>query len=177
VDAALPALPAERRRRLAERTGADATAAALVVERDLDGLVLAALEAGGDPGRLVTRAANDLAGVDPGALDAAGFATVSRMEADGALTATQAKAVLAELVEHGGEPAAIAAAKGFEAMGDDALAAAVDAAIAGDPGAWERFVAGDPKVTGYFVGQVMKATRGKADGKAVTALLRQRAGG
>jgi aspartyl-tRNA(Asn)/glutamyl-tRNA(Gln) amidotransferase subunit B len=65
VDAALPVLPAERRRALAERTGADQGAASLVVERDLDGLVLAALDEGGDAGRLVTRAANDLAG-DPG---------------------------------------------------------------------------------------------------------------
>ncbi|MBW3645717.1 MAG: hypothetical protein KY441_09460, partial [Actinobacteria bacterium] len=32
------------------------------------------------------------------------------------------------------------------------------------------------KVTGFFVGQVMKATRGRADGKAVTRLLRERAG-
>ena len=41
------------------------------------------------------------------------------------------------------------------------------------------FVSGDDrakgKMTQYFVGQVMKATRGKADGKAVTAVLRQRA--
>jgi aspartyl-tRNA(Asn)/glutamyl-tRNA(Gln) amidotransferase subunit B len=177
VDAALPTLPAARRRALSERTGADATAAALVVERDLDGLVLAALDAGGDASRLVTRAANDLAGVEPGALQAGALAALSRMEADGALTATQAKVVLAELVDQGGDPAAIAARLGFEAMADDALAAAVDAAIASDAAAWERFVSGDPKVTGYFVGQVMKATKGKADGKAVTALLRQRAGG
>ena len=177
VDAALPVLPAERRRSLAERTAADPAVASLVVERDLDALVLAALEAGGDPGRLVTRAANDLAGVDAGALTAEAFATLSRMEAEGALTATQAKAVLAELVAAGGDPAAIAAARGFEAMADDALAGAVDAAIASDPAAWERYVGGDPKVTGYFVGQVMKATRGKADGKAVTALLRARAAG
>jgi aspartyl-tRNA(Asn)/glutamyl-tRNA(Gln) amidotransferase subunit B len=62
-------------------------------------------------------------------------------------------------------------------MAEDALAGAVDAAIASDPPAWERFVGGDPKVTGYFVGQVMKATRGKADGKAVTAMLKARAAG
>ncbi len=176
VDAALPVLPAERRRLLVERTEADAAVAALVVERDLDALVLAALDAGGDAGRLVTRAANDLAGVDAGALSADGFAELSRMEADGALTATQAKTVLAELVSSGGEPAAIAARLGFEAMGDDALATAVDDAIASDPAAWQRFVDGDPKVAGLFVGKVMKATQGKADGKAVTALLRQRAG-
>ncbi|MDD9370693.1 MAG: hypothetical protein PV358_11320, partial [Acidimicrobiales bacterium] len=46
---------------------------------------------------------------------------------------------------------------------------------------WARYVEGDDKargkLTGFFVGQVMKATRGQADGKAVTALLRERAAG
>jgi aspartyl-tRNA(Asn)/glutamyl-tRNA(Gln) amidotransferase subunit B len=148
---------------------------AVVVERGLDDLVLAALDAGGDAGRLVVRAENDLAG-GAGQLTARSFALLSSMEASGQLTATQAKVVLAELVDAGGEPAAVAAARGFEAMGDDALATAVDAAIASDPVAWEKFKAGDPKITGFFVGAVMRATQGKADGKAVTALLRQRAG-
>ena len=45
----------------------------------------------------------------------------------------------------------------------------VDGAHRGEPGQWERFRDGDAKVAGFFVGQVMKATQGKADGKAVTA--------
>ena len=51
----------------------------------------------------------------------------------------------------------------------------VDEAIAAHPDAWERYRAGDDKVAGFFVGQVMKATKGQADGKAVTALLEQKA--
>ena len=171
---ALPLLPAQRRAGLAGATGAGAASVAVVVERGLDDLVLAALEAGGDPGRLVVHAEHDLAGAT-GALDVGSFAGLTRMEAEGALTATQAKAVLAELVANGGDPRAVASALGYEALGGDALAAAVDAAIAASPEAWARFVDGDAKVTGYLVGQVMKATAGKADGKAVTALLRQRA--
>ena len=103
-----------------------------------------------------------------------------KMETGGELTATQAKAVLAEMVATGDDPAAIAKAKGFEAMGADALSGAVDDVIAGNPDEWGRFVDGDDrargKLTGFFVGQVMKATKGQADGKAVTALLRERAG-
>jgi aspartyl-tRNA(Asn)/glutamyl-tRNA(Gln) amidotransferase subunit B len=102
------------------------------------------------------------------------------METSGELTPTQAKAVLAELVATGEDPAAIAKAKGYEAMGADALGVAVDAVIAANAEQWARFVDGDDKVrgrlTGFFVGQVMKATKGQADGKAVTALLRERAG-
>jgi aspartyl-tRNA(Asn)/glutamyl-tRNA(Gln) amidotransferase subunit B len=174
IRAGMPMLPSARRARLAAVSGSH-PGVAMVVERGLDDLVMDAIAAGGDATRLVVRAENDLAG-GAGSLTAASFAALSTMEASGALTATQAKQVLADLVESGGDPVAIAAAKGFEAMGEDALATAVDAAIASDAEAWEKFKAGDPKVTGYFVGQVMKTTQGKADGKAVTALLRQRAG-
>jgi aspartyl-tRNA(Asn)/glutamyl-tRNA(Gln) amidotransferase subunit B len=173
IRAAMPMLPAARRTRLAAQTGGGVDVA-LVVERGLDELVLEAITAGGDPGRLLVHASNNLS-AGAGELTARSFAGLSNLEASGAVTATQAKTVLAELVSSGGDPAAIAAAKGFEAMGDDALAAAVDAAIAADPAAWEKFKAGDRKVTGFFVGHVMKTTKGKADGKAVTALLDQRA--
>jgi aspartyl-tRNA(Asn)/glutamyl-tRNA(Gln) amidotransferase subunit B len=174
VKAAMPSLPAERRNTLAGRTGVAPADVALIIERDLDDYVLAALDAGGPADRLLVHATNNL--VDgAGAMTVEAFAELARMEAGGALTATQAKAVLAELVAGGGAPAAIAAAHGFEAMGDDALATAVDAAIAADPEAWEKFKAGDRKVTGFFVGHVMKATAGKADGKAVSALLAARA--
>ena len=39
----------------------------------------------------------------------------------------------------------------------------------------ERFLEGDRKVQGHFVGQIMKATQGKADGKVVNQLMTQRA--
>ncbi len=174
VQATVPPMPAERRARLAEATGVEPAAVAVVVGRDLDGLVLDALAAGGDGHRLLTRAEHDLAD-GAGQLSASSFAALSRLEVDQALTATQAKAVLAELVASGGDPAAVAAAKGFEAVGAGALDGLVDEAIAADPEAWAKYLAGDQKVTGAFVGAVMKASRGNADGKAVTALLRQRA--
>jgi hypothetical protein len=66
------------------------------------------------------------------------------------------------------------------AIGEDATAAAVDEVIVAHPEEWARIVEGDDKrrgkLTGFFVGRVMKATLGQADWKAVTALLRQRAG-
>ena len=172
----LPLLPAPRRHRLAAATGASPASVAVVVERGLDDLVLAAMAAGGDPSRLVVHAEHDLA-AGTGALDVTAFAGLARMEGAGELTATQAKAVLAELVATGGDPAVVAARLGYEAMGADALAGAVDEAITANPDAWARYLDGDAKVTGFFVGQVMRATQGKADGKAVTALLRERATG
>jgi aspartyl-tRNA(Asn)/glutamyl-tRNA(Gln) amidotransferase subunit B len=177
VGAALPALPADRRVALAGAAGVAVTEPAVgtVVSQGLDELVVAAVGAGADGRLALNRAANELAHKPAPA--AAAFAKVLVMEGEGRLTATQAKAVLAELVAAGGDPEQIARAKGFEALGGDVVAGAVDAAIAAHPGEWERFAGGEAKLAGFFVGKVMAATAGKADGKAVTALLRARAGG
>jgi aspartyl-tRNA(Asn)/glutamyl-tRNA(Gln) amidotransferase subunit B len=183
VDAALPALPAQRRARLADAAGLTATggAVAIAVERGLDTLALDAIAAGAEAGRVLTHVEHNLAVDGAESLDPDRLATLVIMETGGELTATQAKAVLAEMVVSGDDPAAIAKAKGFEAMGADALTSAVDQVIARHPDEWARYVEGDDKargkLTGWFVGQVMAATKGQADGKAVTALLRARASG
>jgi aspartyl-tRNA(Asn)/glutamyl-tRNA(Gln) amidotransferase subunit B len=98
------------------------------------------------------------------------------MELRGELTATQAKQVLAEMVAGEGDPVAIAAAKGFEAMDTSALEALVDQAIADLPDVWAKYCAGEGKAAGALVGAVMKSSKGQADGKAVTALLLSRKG-
>ncbi len=182
VRAAMPLLPRERRSRLATAAGVEVTspAVAIVVERGLDDLAVAAIEAGGDAGRVLVHAEHNLAVEGAEALRPAALAGLTRLEVGGQLTATQAKAVLTDLVTGGGDgdPAAIAAAKGFEAMDASALATMVDEAIAAQAGAWAKYLAGDEKAAGALVGSVMKATKGKADGKAVTALLQaRRAGG
>jgi len=85
--------------------------------------------------------------------------------------------LLGDLVDQGGgDPAAMAAARGFEAMDTSELDGFIDAAIAADPDAWAKFCAGDGKAMGALVGHVMKASRGQADGKAVTAMLNARKG-
>jgi aspartyl-tRNA(Asn)/glutamyl-tRNA(Gln) amidotransferase subunit B len=146
------------------------------VERGLDFLAIEAVVAGGDPGRVLVHVEHDLAGEAGATVQPQHLGVLTRMEVEGKLTPTQAKAVLADMVAAGGDadPQALAAARGFEAMDTSALEAAVDAAIDADPVAWEKFVGGDDKVAGAFVGPVMKATKGKADGKAVNALLRAR---
>jgi aspartyl-tRNA(Asn)/glutamyl-tRNA(Gln) amidotransferase subunit B len=60
-------------------------------------------------------------------------------------------------------------------MDADVLEALVDAAIAADPDAFAKYKAGEQKAMGALVGAVMKASKGKADGKAVTAILTARA--
>ena len=147
-----------------------------IVDRGQDDYALDVGDAGGDIGRAVVHLKEAFADLGPQpALAAADLAELTVIESGGKLTATQAKAVLAELIERGGGSAAvIAAEKGFEAMDTSELDALVDAAIAADPDAWEKFQAGEGKAIGALVGHVMKASRGQADGKAVTAALRER---
>jgi Asp-tRNA(Asn)/Glu-tRNA(Gln) amidotransferase B subunit len=65
---------------------------------------------------------------------------------------------------------------GFEALGADTLGAVLDDVIGAHPDEWGRFVAGDDKLMQVFIGAVMKATSGKANGKEVAAELRRRRG-
>ncbi|HEY2427993.1 MAG TPA: Asp-tRNA(Asn)/Glu-tRNA(Gln) amidotransferase subunit GatB, partial [Acidimicrobiales bacterium] len=173
VRANLPVLPAERRHALAALGNVAPADVALIVDRDLDPLVTRAIQSGAEPRIAINRAANELAAsLDAAAtLDPTAFATLVSMEASGRLTPTQAKQVLSELLVSGGDPEAIADARGFRPVEAGIVESAVDAAIAEDPGAWARYVAGEDKVAGMFVGKVMKATAGQADGKAVTAVL------
>jgi aspartyl-tRNA(Asn)/glutamyl-tRNA(Gln) amidotransferase subunit B len=173
VRESLPVLPAERRQTLATLGKTSPSDVALLVELDLDGLVASAIQAGADPRIAINRAANEIAGTSA-SIDPAVFAKLCIMEGDGRLTATQAKQVLTVLLEEGGDPEAIAAARGFKPVEGGVVEAAVDEAIAADPAAWGRYVGGEDKVAGMFVGKVMKATGGQADGKVVTALLQQR---
>lgn len=177
IRSALPTLPAQRRGRLVDEAGAAPEVAGLIVARGLDTLVLDAVAAGGDPARLLTHAQHDLAVDGAESLAPEDFASLTTMVGDGQLTATQAKQVLAEMVADGGTPADIAAAKGFKAVEDGALDAIVDGLIADNPDEWARYCDGDKKVQGFFVGQVMKATQGNADGGAVSRLLGERAKG
>ena len=93
---------------------------------------------------------------------AADLAALTRLEVDGALTATQAKQVLAEIVvDGGGDAAAIAAAQGLRGDGHVARSRRWSTtAIAAEPDAWAKYCAGEDKALGALVGAVMKATQG-----------------
>ncbi len=176
VRAALPPLPAARRATLADASGqaADSETVTLVVERDQDAYVLKVGREDGDVGLALkhVKESPDSSTVVP----AGRLAVLTSMEASGAITATQAKTVLDAMIagDHERDPEAIAAALGFEAMDTSELEAMVDAAIAEQPEAWTKFCAGEGKAMGALVGAVMKASKGQADGKAVTALLNQK---
>ena len=98
--------------------------------------------------------------------------------ADGTISGRIAKEVFEIIAETGGDPEAIVAEKGLKQITDTgAIEAAVDKAIADGPEQVAQFKAGNPKVVGWFVGQVMKATQGKANPQQVNQLLRQKLSG
>jgi len=178
VRAALPPLPSARRSALAEATGADvdSEAVSVVVDRGQDAYVLAVAAAGGSAPRALVYVKEAFAeqGEVP-TVPAVDLAALTTLETSGAVTATQAKVILGELVEAGGgDPAAIAAAKGFEAMDTSALDALVDEAIAANAKAWENYQGGNDKALGALIGFIMKASKGQADGGAVTAIFQSR---
>jgi aspartyl-tRNA(Asn)/glutamyl-tRNA(Gln) amidotransferase subunit B len=180
-------MPAARRARLVElldaaggASGSQVDQVATVVDLGLDDLVMAAVAGGVAGGLALARTANEAATDADAArrLDPGSFVALLSMESSGSLTATQAKAVLADLLAAGGgDPGAIAAARGFEAMSEDSLVTAVAEAVAAHPDEWDRYRHGDDKdqkkLAGFFTGLVMKATRGQADGRAVAAELRR----
>ena len=180
VRAALPSMPAERRAQvvatLTNPTTAQLDAIEVVVDLGLERFVHETVAAGGDAALAISRVANELAAnVEQAAtLDPAAFVATVKMEQSGALAATQAKEILAVLMSDGGDPAAIAKAKGYEQMSSDSLGAIVDELIANNPDEWGRYKEGDDKLAGFFTGLVMKATQGKANGKAVVAELQAR---
>jgi aspartyl-tRNA(Asn)/glutamyl-tRNA(Gln) amidotransferase subunit B len=180
VRAALPMLPAARRTNLAALTGADedSEAIAVVVERGQDTYIEEVKNSGGDAGRALVWVQQSFAeeGNAP-RLPAKDLAALTVLERDGKLTATQAKTVLGDMLEAGGgDPAAIAASKGFEALDTSVIEGFVDEGIAAQPDAWAKYCAGEEKAMGALVGTIMKLSKGKADGKVVTAILQQRRG-
>jgi len=97
--------------------------------------------------------------------------------ADGTISGRIAKDVFAEMVETGEAPGAIVAAKGLRQLSDEgAIEAAVDAALAAHPAQKAQY-ATNPKILGFFVGQVIKATGGKANPGVVNELLKKKLAG
>ena len=96
--------------------------------------------------------------------------------ADGAISGKIAKDLFEIVYSEGGDPAAIVEARGMRQVTDTgAIEAAVDEVIAANPDQVEKARA-NPKLAGWFVGQVMKATGGKANPKAVNDLVARKLG-
>ena len=181
--AALPELPAVRRARFVSVYGLSPyDAGVLTATRASADYFEAVAEAVGEP----KAAANWVMGPAQALMnerkeDARSFrvppdalAELIRLVSEGTVSDAAAKTVLGVMAEEGGRPRDIVAARGLTQVRDDAqLEAWVGEAVAAHPDEVARFRGGEAKLLGFFVGQVMKRSRGKADPRRVNELLRK----
>ena len=109
------------------------------------------------------------------AMKPADLAALVRLAAAGTINGPTLKELLPEIFEKGGDPEAIVKERGLGAVSDaSALEAFVEQAIAANPKSVADFKAGKKAAAGFFVGQVMKFSKGKADPKVVGKLVAER---
>jgi aspartyl-tRNA(Asn)/glutamyl-tRNA(Gln) amidotransferase subunit B len=183
VRASLPELPAHRRARFRNELGlGPKEAAALTVSRATAEWFEAAATA--YPGAAV-KVANWMLADLFGLLNEAGIelarvrfapaqlAGLIELVDSGRISGKQAKKVLAEMFASGEQPDVIAARLGLEQISDSAaLELVVDEVIAANPEAAGRVRGGQHNSIGWLVGQVMRKTKGQANPKLVSDLLR-----
>jgi glutaminyl-tRNA synthetase len=103
------------------------------------------------------------------------LAGLLRLVASEQITAAGAREVLAELAAKGGEPAAIVAARGLLQLSDEgALRGVVDEILALNPQKVEQYRSGRTGLFGFFMGQAMQQTGGRANAEALKRILEER---
>ena len=183
IRAALPELPAARRRRLKAEWGlADDEMRDVVNAGALD-LIEATVAAGtsGQAARKwwmgeLARAAKDRGiALEELAVSPAQVAQLQGLVDSGRLTDKLARQVLEGVLAGEGDPGAVVEARGLEVVSDEtALLAAVDEALAAQPDVAEKIRGGKVKAAGAIVGAVMRATRGRADARRVREIVMER---
>lgn len=180
IRATLPELPWIRRARIQKEWGLkDEEMRDLVNAGALD-LIVDTVEAGTTPDEArawwvayLSQQAN-ARGVELSALEITPVqvARVVDLIKEGKLTNKLARQAVDGVLAGEGDVDEVVKARGLEVVRDDgAIEAAVDEALAANPDIVEKYKAGNKKVVGAIVGQVMKATRGKADPAQVNKLI------
>ncbi|HEX6221241.1 MAG TPA: Asp-tRNA(Asn)/Glu-tRNA(Gln) amidotransferase subunit GatB [Acidimicrobiia bacterium] len=186
VRAGLPELPAARRARYVE-SGLDDDLAGVLSDspRGLRDTYQEAVSAGASPraaahwltGEVTAwlRRTETESGDLP--LDGSQLAELIDIVEDGTVSSSAAKEVLDGVLSGEGDPRSVAESRDLVQISDtSALEAAVDEALAANPDAVESYQAGETKVVGFLVGQVMRTTQGKADPRLVNQMLREKLG-
>ena len=104
-----------------------------------------------------------------------GLADLIRIVAKGTISASMGRQVFARMAETGRAAADIVEAEGLAQVSDEAqLEQWVDEVLAAYPAEVERYRSGEQRLFGFFMGEVMKKSRGRADPKRASAILRGR---
>jgi len=183
IKATLPELPDERKDRYINDFGLSPyDAGVLVAEKDT-AVYFEEVADGRDAKMAANWVINNLfavlsdkgVGIGESPISAADLGKLLGLIADDTISTKIAKEVFEIMVETGDAPDKIVEDKGLKQITDTgAIEAAVDAAIAAGTAQVEQYKGGNEKILGWFVGQVMKATQGKANPGQVNKLLKEK---
>jgi len=187
----LPELPDHKKERFASDYGLSAYDAGVLVAEKETAAYFETVAAVGEKGAHDAKiAANWVTGNLFGALNKAGKTITESpippealggllgLMADNTISGRIAKDVFDEMFETGKDPSAIVADKGLEQITDTGeIEAVIDKIIAENPDQASQVRDGNDKTIGWFVGQVMQATQGKANPKKVNDLLKEKLSG
>jgi aspartyl-tRNA(Asn)/glutamyl-tRNA(Gln) amidotransferase subunit B len=177
----IPELPAEKRLRYEQEYGLSAyDARVLTDEREVAEYFETAVAAGGNPKLVANWVTQDIAAhlnnnklsITDLALTPVTLAELVTLIEQGTISGKIAKDILPELLAKGGSAKALVESKGLIQISDaGALEGIIDEVIAAHPQELEKFRQGRTNLKGFFVGQVMKKTNGRADPKLTNQLV------
>jgi len=181
---AMPELPAARRARFIADYGLrEYDAHVLTASRALSDYYEQAAKASGDPKTAANWVMGDLAGalkeagkeITESPVSSDNLGKLVALIAQGKTSGKLAKEIFPKMFSTGDAPEAIMQREGLTQISDEgALGKIIDDVIAANPKQVEQFRGGKTTVIGFFVGQVMKASRGQADPAAVNKLLAEK---
>jgi aspartyl-tRNA(Asn)/glutamyl-tRNA(Gln) amidotransferase subunit B len=183
IRGAMPELPAAKRQRFLDEYGlSDYDARVLSSTQVLADYFEEAAKASGDPKTAANWVQGDLMGtlnaagktIADSPVSAARLAELVKLVAGGTLSGKLGKDVFAKMFATGKPAAEIVEAEGLKQISDTgALQKIIDEVLAKNPSQVATYKGGKTSVLGFFVGQIMKATRGQANPQAVNDLLKK----
>ena len=184
IEASLPELPDDKRRRLMSQYGLSAYDAGVLITEAARADYFEAAATGRDAKLTANWVTNELLGhlardgleITDSPIGAADIAGLVKLIEENVISSKIAREVFEHMWAGEGAPAAIVGARGLTQVSDTAeLEAMIDQLIAANPGQAEA-VKAKPQAIGWFVGQVMRQTGGKANPAAVNEILRRKLG-
>ena len=183
----LPELPAHKRRRYEEEFGLSPyDARVLTDDRTVAEYFETTVIAGANTKLVANWLSQDIAAylnnnklmITEIALQASDLAELVKLIEAGTISGKIAKEILPELLSQGGSPKALVEKKGLIQISDtSAIEKLIEEIIASHPSELEKFRSGKTNLKGFFVGQVMKKSGGKADPKLTSQILDQKLSG
>lgn len=180
----LPELPDARKERYMKEFGLSSEDAVFMTNDKVTADYFeAAVDAGADPkacvnwlmGEFASQLSTDGIEIAKAPVSAENLAALLKLISKGTISGKIAKKVFATMWKEGGNPEEIVKAQGLVQISDTAeLSKLVDEVVGKNPKAVEDFKAGKKKAVGALVGQIMKATKGKANPRVINELLNKK---